>query len=233
VHSFWATAAVVAYLGWGIATSPLPIAGLAVMLLSDRARTTAWAFTATWLACQVVAVTAFALLGGLLAGIDLTSRVKHDIGLAMLVTGALMVLGGCWVLIRQRRHPSPRAGQHTRAFLDRAAAAGPRSAASMAIGTALVNPTNLPYWAGMALVIQRARVGAPEEAALVALGAVFASLTFIVISSLVVVLGHRLDRPLDWARRELVRHSSSVVPGFLITSGAILGLLAASDLGWL
>ena len=46
---------------------PLPIAGLAVMLLSDRARTTAWAFTGTWLACQVVAVCALTAVGGLFA----------------------------------------------------------------------------------------------------------------------------------------------------------------------
>lgn len=233
MHSFWATAAVVAYLGWGIATSPLPIAGLAVMLLSDHARKAAWAFTGTWLACQLAAVGVMTAIGSLFTGIDLTARVKHDIGWAMLVVGALMVVGAGVVFLRQRRHPSANAGSHTRDFLDRAAQAGPKSAASMAIGTALVNPTNLPYWAGMALVIQRARMGSGEDVALVLLGALAASITFIAISLLVSALGHRLDRPLDWTRRELVGHSASIVPGFLVTSGLVLILLAASDLGWL
>ena len=223
----------VAYLGWGIATSPLPIAGLAVMLLSDRARTTAWAFTGTWLACQVVAVCALTAVGGLFAGIDLTTRVKRDLGWAMLIVGALMVVTAGVVYLRQRRDPSSRAGAHTRDFLQRAAQAGPRSAASMAVGTALVNPTNLPYWAGMAIVIQRARLELPQDAALVAIGAIAASITFIAISLLVLALGHRLDRPLDWARKELVKYSASIVPGFLVTSGVVLALLGASDLGWL
>ena len=73
----------------------------------------------------------------------------------------------------------------------------------------------------MAIVIQRARLELPQDAALVAIGAIAASITFIAISLLVLALGHRLDRPLDWARKELVKYSASIVPGFLVTSGVV------------
>ena len=226
------TDALVVYLGWGIATSPLPLAGLAVMLLSDRARRTATVFTAVWLACQVVAIGLFTAGAGALAHLDISTRLKRDIAFGLMIVAAAMIVAAVVMMLRQRRHPDPSSGAATRAFLAKAEHAGAREAAGMAFATAALNVTNVPYWAGIGLLIQHARVPLGETAALVLLGAVSASLTFLLATILMFAVGSRVTPLLRWVRDELVRHSGSVVPGFLLISGAVLGLLAASDLGW-
>lgn len=227
-----ATAALVLYLGWGIATSPLPLAGLAVMLLSDRARRTATVFTAVWLVCQLAAIALFTAGAGALAQLDLSTRLKRDIAMGLLAVAVVMIIVAVVMVLHHRRHPDPSAGSTTRAFLGKAEHAGAREAAGMAFATAALNVTNVPYWAGIGLVIQRARVPGQEAAALVLLGAVSASLTFLLATVLMFAFGERIAPALRWLRDELVGHSGSVVPGFLLVSGAVLGLLAASDLGW-
>ncbi|MDQ1247860.1 MAG: hypothetical protein QG597_2232 [Actinomycetota bacterium] len=227
------TDALVVYLGWGIATSPLPLAGLAIMLLSDRARRTASVFTAVWFACQVVAITLFTTGAAALEHLDLSRRDKRDIAVALLVVAVIMCAAGLTMMIRQRRHPKPSAGASTRDFLAKAQRAGAKEAAGMAFATAALNITNVPYWVAIGLVIQRARVTGPDTVALVLLGAVSASLTFLLATVLMFVLGARITPVLRWLRDELGRHSTTVVPGFLLMSGVVLGLLAASDLGWI
>lgn len=231
--SFGATLAICAYLGWGIATSPLPIAGLLVMLLSKQARATAWAFTITWLACQLMAITAFTMLARALASIRITTSEKDDIAGLMLAVGAAMVVAGAVMVVKQRRHPDPNSGGRTRDFLDSAAEAGPRQAAGIAVTTAVLNITNVPYWIAIGLMIHRSRLPIDDRALLVVLSAIAASLTFILATLAVVLLGERAERALAWGRKTLVKHAGSVVPSFLLMSGACVGLLAAYDLGWL
>lgn len=227
------TVALVLYLGWGIATSPLPLAGLAVMLLSDRARRTATVFTGVWFACQLVAIGVFTAAAHLLVRLDLSSRTKHDVAVAMLVVAAVMIVAGVALMVRERRHPKPSTGASTREFLQRAGNAGAREAAGMAFATAVLNITNVPYWAAIGLVIERSHAGIGERSALVLMAAVAASSTFLLATVMLFALGSRLTPALRWCRDTLVKHSGSVVPGLLIMSGTVIGLLAASDLGWL
>lgn len=231
--SFGATLAICLYLGWGIATSPLPIAGLLVMLLSKRAKATAWAFTVTWLACQLVAISVFTVVARALASIRVTSSEKDTLAGLMLAVAAAMVIAGLVLVIKQRRHPDPNSGEHTREFLAKAADAGPRQAAGIAVTTAVLNVTNVPYWVGIGLMIHRSRLPLDDRVVLVVLSSIAASLTFILATLAVVVLGGRAERALNWGRDTLVKHSGSVVPSFLLISGACFGLLAAYDLGWL
>ncbi len=103
----------------------------------------------------------------------------------------------------------------------------------MAFATAALNITNVPYWAAIALVIQRGHPTAVDRVGLVLLGAVAASATFLLASAAMVVLGDRIHPALRRGRDILTAHSGSVVPAVLLMSGAVIGLLAASDLGWL
>ncbi|HQZ85745.1 MAG TPA: hypothetical protein PLB21_09000 [Actinomycetota bacterium] len=60
-----------------------------------------------------------------------------------------------------------------------------------------------------------------------------ASVTFIVITAVVLMTGDRSKALLAKGRDFVLRHSSSVVPGFLIGSSIGLFLVAADDLGWI
>lgn len=227
-----ASLGLVVYMGWGIATSPLPLAGMAVMLLSDQARRTAATFTAVWFACQVVAITAFTSVSHALVHLDVSSHTKRDIAYGLLAVGVCLLPAAAVMALRNRRHPSPNAGQHTKDFLDRAATAGPREAASMAFATAALNITNVPYWAAIALVIERAHTNTGGQVLLILVAAFAASITFLLAWLAMLLWGDRLHSRLEWLRDTLVRNAGSVVPGLLAITGVICIALAGIDLGW-
>ncbi len=233
MSSFSATLGLCVYLAWGLATSPLPLAGLAVILLSGRAGRAATAFTATWFGCQLVAISVFSFLAHYLVNLRETSHEKEILGICLLVLGSAMMLSGAIVWWRQRNHPNPKNGQQTRAFLARAERAGPAEAWKLAIVTALLNITNVPYWAGIGLLIERSRLSVADKVSIIFVTSVVASVTFIFVTILVLASRGRLDRLLGRGRDFVLKHSGSVVPGFLAGCGVGAALVGASDLGLL
>jgi hypothetical protein len=83
------------------------------------------------------------------------------------------------------------------------------------------------------LIIERSKVDAFDRASLIVISSVIASITFILITAIVLLTGDRSKALLAKGRDFVLRHSSSVVPGFLIGSSVGLFLVAAGDLGWL
>lgn len=233
MSTYGETLAISSYLAWGIATSPLPLAGLAVMLLSERARRTAAVFTLTWWVTQVVALTAFAIGAHLLLGLKLSADERRDIALSLLVLGAIMLVAGAVMGWREWRHPSGDSGHQTRAFLAKAQVAGGKQAAGMAVATGLLNVTNVPYWAGIGIIVERSHLPTPDKISILAVASVVATITFIVISLVVAIGGRRVRHLLERGRDFLERHAGGVVPGFLAVSGIVLCAIAAGDLGWL
>ena len=227
-----ATMGLTAYLAWGIATSPLPIAGVAVMLLSDQAKRTATAFTATWWACQLLAISVFSVIAHYLLNLHVSADERRDLAISLLVLGAIMAGAGVALALRSRWRPRPDAGAHTRSFLTRAQAAGTREAMGMAVATSLFNITNVPYWVSIGLLIERSHADLAAKTGIVVLTSLVASSTFLVITAVVMLTGARFQARLEWGRDELVKHSGGVVPGVLLVSGLVLVVLAGFDLGW-
>ena len=154
----------VVYMGWGIATSPLPLAGMAVMLLSDQARRTAATFTAVWFACQVVAIAAFTSVSHALVHLDVSSH-KRDIAYGLLAVGVCLLPAAAVMALRNRRHPHAQRRATHQGLPGSSRHRGPREAASMAFATAALNVTNVPYWAAIALVIERAHTNTGGQGA--------------------------------------------------------------------
>ena len=232
--SSYATAlGLTSYLAWGIATSPLPLAGLAVILLARNPGKSAGVFTAAWFCCQLVALSVFAFASHQLVRIQVGAEEKQTIAYLLLGTGAVMLLAGLAIGYRDRRHPNPRNGQRTRDFLRRAEHAGPADAVKLAVLTALLNITNVPYWVAIGLIIERSKVDGLDRISLIVSASLVASVTFIVITAVVLMTGDRSKALLAKGRDFVLRHSSSVVPGFLIGSSIGLFLVAADDLGWI
>ena len=127
--SSYATAlGLTSYLAWGIATSPLPLAGLAVILLARNPGKAAGVFTTAWFCCQLVALSLFAFASHQLVRIQVGAEEKQTLAYLLLGTGAVMLLAGLAIGYRDRRHPNPRNGERTRDFLRRAEHAGPADA---------------------------------------------------------------------------------------------------------
>lgn len=225
--------ALASYFAWGVATSPLPLAGLAVMLLADRARRTTITFTAVWFGCQLTALALFLWAAKLLGNLHISASTKTDIAWAMCGLGAVMVLSGVSMMLWQHFHPSGNSGKNTRAFLARAEVAGRKDAALMALATSGLNITNFPYWASIALVLYRANITGFDLVAAVLWCAFIASITFILSTAIVLASGDRLLHRVAWAKNLLLRHSGAVIPSFLLISGAVLLVLSALDLGWI
>lgn len=233
MNSYGTTLALCVYLAWGLATSPLPLAGLAVILLSRQAGRAASVFTATWFVCQLVAISLFSFLAHYLLNFKETSHEKEVIGATLFGLGASMMLVGAIVWWRQRKHPDASSGKQARDFLERASRAGPREAWKLAIITALLNVTNLPYWAGIGLLIERSHLSVPDRATIIFVTSVVASITFVTVTVVVLAGRGRFDPLLGRGRDFVLRHSGSVVPGFLAGCGIGTALVGASDLGWL
>ncbi len=231
--SYGAALALCIYLGWGIATSPIPIAALFVMLLSKDSRRTSVAYTATWFVLQFLAIAACTWAARTFIHAAPTESHQHRIGAAMVAVGvACFALAGALALWN-RAHPNPARGDKTRVFLKRAADAGPKDAAILAVLSGLLNVTNVPYWVGMGLIIQRAHLAWGERMSIVIAASVAASITFIVITAAAVLATARVNKIAAWGRDKLTEHASASGPIFALTCGFVFTFLGASDLGWI
>lgn len=232
--SSYATAlGLTSYLAWGIATSPLPLAGLAVILLARNPGRAASVFTAAWFGCQLVALSIFAFASHQLVRVQIGASEKETLAYLLLGTAGVMLVAGVAIGYRDKRHPNPKNGQRTRDFLGRAERAGPADAVKLAVLTALLNITNVPYWVAIGLIIERSKVDPIDRISLILTSTLIASITFILITAVVMMTGDRSKALLARGRDFVLRHSGSVVPGFLIGSSVGLCLVAAGDLGWI
>lgn len=229
--SFAATLALCAWMGWGLATSPLPLAALGVMLLNNNPARAALSFTATWFTCQLVAIAVCVPMVGLLLGIEFTTHEKSVVGYVGVILGSLMTIGAVIAWIRSRHSDSTSGADKSAAFLNRAATATPRQAAQLGFIFGLLNITNVAYWLATALFIHRGELDLAGEATAVLVTALVASSTFIMVSLLALIFRRQLTPWLNKGKQFVLKHSGSIVPGILLTAGLALIAIGTKDLG--
>lgn len=218
-------------MGWGLATSPLPLAALGVMLLNNNPGRAAVSFTGTWFACQLFAIALCVPLIHLLLGIQFTASEKSVVGYAGVILGTLITVGAVIAWLRGRRTDATSGQDKTAAFLQRAETATPREAAQLGFIFGLLNPSNIAYWLAAALFIHRGKLDGADEAIAVLVTALVASSTFIVVSLLTLIFRRQLTPWLNRGKQFVLKHSGSVVPGILLMAGLTLLAVGTRDLG--
>lgn len=201
----------------GIAVSPLPIAALALMLVSRRPRANALAFLLTWFLTvgAVALVVALAVGSATTSGADpasWTGWLRIALGLALL---ALAV---------RRWRSRPREGRNPDVPRWMAAVESftPVRSAGLAVLLGGVNPKNLLLAVSGGATIAAASDGTPSTVVAVVVLAVVASLG--VAAPLVVYLaaGEQTDARLDELQGWLVRHDAVIMAVLLLLLGAKL-----------
>lgn len=229
--SFGTTLLLCAWMGWGLATSPLPLAALGVMLLNNHPARSALSFTATWFTCQFVAIAVSVPLVHLLLGIQFSANERSVVGYVGVILGSLMAIAAVILWSRSRHNQSTSGADKSAAFLNRASTATPRQAAQLGFIFGLLNVTNIAYWLAAALFIHRGQLDLFEQATAVLVTALVASSTFIVISLLALIFRRQLTPWLNRGRSFVLKHSGSIVPGILLAAGLTLVAIGTKDLG--
>lgn len=202
----------------GVAISPVPIVAAVLMLMSARARQTAPAFAAGWIAgLALVGIVVLLLanpanVSGAGTGSTASGWIKIVLGLLFFVLAA-----GQW-----RRRPRP--GEAARlpgwmAAIDQMPAL---RAFALAAALAAVNPKNLALTLAGALTI--ARAGLPTGQSAVALF-VFVLVAASTVAGPVIaflLFGDRVEAPLLRAKDWLTRENATVMVVVLVVLGVVL-----------
>lgn len=197
----------------GIAVSPLAIALVILMLLSEHALRNALAFTAAWFAACFAGV---AILAAVLDGGHHGGRLPR--GEAWLFTGlgALLVLLGIAALVVR--------GDHLPRVLARAEKLAPRHAAMTGFAGALASPKELPLIIAGAAALARAPGLAAPGILAGALGfALVASAGLLVPIALYAARREHAARLLAAGRDWLLAHHAVVSGVLLIVVGVVIG----------
>lgn len=195
----------------GIAISPVPVIATILLLLSPRATATSAAFAVGWVGGIALAVVAFDLLGGLLAGRGGGPGGAAG-GIVHLVLGALLLL----LALRTFRR-RPREGEQPRlpAWMTAIDEISPLKALGLAAALVLANPKNLVMAASTGITLAAIPAAGPQ---------VLGTVVFVLVAAttvIVPVIAHfaasaRLSAPLDALREWLTRHSAAVMTVLLV-----------------
>jgi len=231
VTSFENTLALCAWLGWGLATSPLPLVALAVMLLNKNPVRAGLAFTGSWFLFQLIAVLVISPLVMRLLSIKMTASQKHVVGWAGVILGTALVVVAVLTWWRERGETNSNQAAKARALIDKAASADVRQAVYLGFFFTLLNVTNVAYWAGVGLFLHRSGLPQDERFEIIFLTALVASSTFIVVTLLVFAFPRQIRPWLDHARNFVLKHSGSILPGLFLVAGLTLLAVGTRDLG--
>ncbi len=197
----------------GIAVSPLAIALVILMLLSEHALRNALAFTAAWFAACFAGV---AVLASLLDGGDHGGRLPRGEAWLFAGLGALLVVLGIGALIVR--------GDHLPRLLARAERLAPHHAALTGFAGALVSPKELPLIvAGAAALARAPGLTAPGIAAGAFGFAIVASLGLLAPIALYAARRDHAARLLGAGRDWLLAHHAVVSGVLLIVVGLAIG----------
>lgn len=217
----------IAYLAWGMATSPLPIVALALVMLGKRPLQTSVSYTSAWAANMAVGISVGCLAAHGVARVGISAGEKRVVGHVLVALGVVLIAYGLFMLWRTRGRPSD--SESVVRFLERAQNAGPREVAVLASVAGLLNLTNYPYFIGIGLLVERDQ-SAPALV-LITFATFVASSTFLITIAIMMAFGDRITPRLERGRAALLKHSGAVLPGVLLTAGAMVLLLGLSDSG--
>jgi len=209
----------------GIAMSPVTIATVIVLLLSPRAKSSSIGFLLGWSFGIAAAVTAFALLAGVVP-LRAPGAARSVLGVIELVAGVLLLVAAAIQWRRRDRVAGPPTTPGWMRTIDRITLP-----VAFALGCVMaVNPPNLllSLAGGIAIGSSELSVGGPVAA--ITLFTVVAASTV-----LVPVIGHfiaadRLRRPLASLRAWLTRHNSVILTVVFAAVGALLVTLGIIEL---
>lgn len=206
----------------GIAISPVPIVAIILVLLSARAKVNAPFFAAGW-AIGLIAATSigYFLIGADSSGSDSKSPSEASL-ILQLVLGVLFALLA-FIEFRKRRRPgAPAKEPKFFAKLDNLTF---YLALGLGLVLAVANPKNLPLaLMGGAEMAGAAGSGGGAVAAIIVF-ALIASSTLILPTLVVLLLGKRVEAPLNDIKNWLLHHNSAI----MVTLFALLAAKALSD----
>jgi len=202
----------------GIAISPVPIIAVILMLFSNRARSNGPAFLVGWV-FGVAAVTLVVLLLADAGDVATDSGAADGVAWGKLVLGLLLILLG----LRQWRN-RPKAGEQ---------AAMPKWMATIdgftpvrALGTGVVlsaiNPKNLVLAAGAGAAIAQAGLPGTDDAVVVILFVVVASVSIAGPVLVYLLGGEKAQHMLDGWKAWLSEHNAAVLTVLLVVMGSVL-----------
>lgn len=201
------TAGQIIPLALGMVVSPIPVAALIAILLSARARTNAFAFTAA-------AVAASAAVVGITAATTGTSaahagRAAHPTQLIFATLFGLTFVVLAVLTWRGRpRNGAPAVMPTWMAQID---TIGPGRAAVLSLLLTVPNAKNLPLELKAGALIAEGHLPPSHAAALTALFAVLGGTALIVLAVLAAVPSKRVTAALGVVKEELIQHNAAIM----------------------
>lgn len=212
----------------GIALSPVPLACIVLILLSDRALAAGAAFAVGWSTSLAVVTALVALLTGVSAE-DYPEETDYGANLFQLAVG-IMLLGLALKNFLQR----PRAGDVPKrpAILDRMTSLSASASLVTGAGAALGNVKNIPFVLSAGAVIGASSLGRGQVIGASMVFAALASASVIVPLVVVAILGTKRTAP-QLARLEawLVSHLKIILAIVLSIIGVVMISLALPAIG--
>ena len=202
----------------GVAISPIPIAGVLLMLVSKRARTNGPMFLLGWL----VGLTAVGVVVLLLPGLETGGgEPSTAAGIAKGVLGLLLLFVG----IRAWRS-RPAAGEEAKmpGWMEKIDAMNGPAAMGIAVLLSAVNPKNLLLAVGATATIAASGLTTSREYIALAVFVFIASLTILVPVLGYLIMGERGEQTMLAAKDWLVQNNQTVMAVLLIViSAAMIG----------
>lgn len=205
----------------GVALSPVPIIGLILMLLSDRARSNGLAFLFGWMLGLAVA-------GGILLAISTSAGASSDDGATDDWVGwlkiGLAVLLAFLAVNNWRERPAPGEKGELPAWMSSVSEFTPAKAAGLAFVLSAVNPKNLALTAAAVASIAAADLSGGEEVAVLVVFILIASITIAIPVLVYLVMGTKAEAMLGSWRDWLERNNNTVMAVvFVIFAVKLLG----------
>ncbi|MGN0063926.1 MAG: GAP family protein [Nocardioides sp.] len=202
----------------GIAISPVPIIAALLMLMSPAAKRTAPLFLIGWLVGIAVAVTVFALLGGLVPEAA-PGASKPVLAVVQLVLGALLLL----LAVRQwRSRPAPGEQADLPGWMAGIDAFSPVRAFALAAALAALNPKNLMLAASAGVSVAKAGQDVTGNVAALAVWVLIAGASVAVPVVGALVAPGWAGRVLGPLRQWLEAHNAAVMTVLFLVLGANL-----------
>jgi threonine/homoserine/homoserine lactone efflux protein len=202
----------------GIAISPVPIIAVILMLFSNRARSNGPAFLVGWV-FGIAAVTIIVLLLADAGDVATDSGVADGVAWGKLVLGLFLIHLG----LRQWRN-RPKAGEE--AAVPKWMAAIDEFTPVKALGTGVllsaVNPKNLILAAGAGAAIAQAGLSGNDDAVVVILFVLVASVSIAVPVLVYLFGGEKAQHVLDEWKAWLGEHNAAVMTVVLVVIGSVL-----------
>jgi hypothetical protein len=202
----------------GVAISPMPIAGVLLMLVTKRARTNGPLLLLGWLAGLVLVGVVVLLIPGLEPGAGEPSTAA---GIIKGVLGILLLSGGIRVW---RSRPAEGEEAKTPAWMEKIDGFTGSTALGMGFLLSALNPKNLLLAIGGTVTITAADLTTSQQYIALAVFVTIASTTILVPVAAFLILGERGEQAMISAKDWLVQNNQTVMSVLLLLlSVALIG----------